>query len=783
MTPQPDLVTPQPDLVTPQPDLVTPQPDLVTPQPDLITPQPDLIVPQPDIITNYPSVPAQVINRNNTSDGITTLLTTTYDYANSPANIVLTNSYRTFTDDGGLSSDYTTSHSRCIIFDAGEGNKIMINPISFETEHSSYSMYDRLGITASNTISGLNTNNLSNSDSTLSQYLYQSSSQSPSTFWGSSWNATNGGYGTGGGWIFPSSSGTDIKGNNNSSWVNTWYVVDARYIKIYFKSDGSTTEPGWNFRIARQEHIQEQPAYTVTTPQPDLVVPQPDIITPSPYLITPQPDLITPQPDIYTPPIPAVPDQVINRNNTSDGITTLLTTTYDYANSPANIVLTNSYRTFTDDGGLSSDYTTSHSRCIIFDAGEGNKIMINPISFETEHSSYSMYDRLGITASNTISGLNTNNLSNSDSTLSQYLYQSSSQSPSTFWGSSWNATNGGYGTGGGWIFPSSSGTDIKGNNNSSWVNTWYVVDARYIKIYFKSDGSATEPGWNFRIAKQEYIAGTPEVPGFYTPQPDLVTPQPDLVTPQPDTSTVTYCATGLFYVSLDLIRSVFLFATPIADCSLNTSVFNDSQADISYNVLSALYPDINPVHAMMGSSLSEGIIRTDSSSNQLIKHDFIFYLAEKIFTNSSAAFLLSNVKELKREIEEIGWLYKNNIEQVLTTAYNSGLGMTNTITDKSNLTRRFLKQIEHFEPGRLVCNPNDISSGIIDTDGFQSVPFIEGDSISIFFTLTSSVEPRIYRLLLYLTNDLVKLSSNVHPNDSVINDTEYQGNITNDGVP
>ena len=251
---------------------------------------------------------------------------------------------------------------------------------------------------------------------------------------------------------------------------------------------------------------------------------------------------------------------------------------------------------------------------------------------------------------------------------------------------------------------------------------------------------------------------------------------------QTDLSSVNYCATGVFYVSLDLFRSIFLFATPISDCSLNTNVFDDSQADISYCVLSNLYPSINPVHAMMGSSLSEGIIQYDSSSNKLIKHDFIFYLAEETFNSASSAFLFSNLKEMKTELEEIGWTYKTYIEQLLTTAYNSGLGMTNTIMNESNLTRRLLKQIEYFDPDRFICVTNDTSGGIIDTDELQSVPFIEGDSISIFFTLTSSVEPRKYRILLYLTNDSEKLNANIHPPDSVIYDAGYQGNITNDGT-
>jgi len=300
--------TPQPDLITPQPDIITPQPDLIVPQPDLITPQPDIYTPPVPAVPEVPAVPAQTINRNNTNSGTTTLLTSTYDYSASPPNQVLGNSYETMADDGGLSSDYTTSHSRCITYDAGAGNKIMINPVSFDTEHSSYAMYDRIGITCSNTISGLSTSsgNLSNADSPLSQYLYQSSSSSPSTFWGQSWTATNGGYGNGGGWIFPNkSTGTDAKGNNNSGWVNNWYVIDARYIKIFFKSDGSATEPGWEFRIARQEYIAGTPAIPGVpevpgyyTPQPDLITPQPDLIVPQPDLITPQPDIITPQPDL-----------------------------------------------------------------------------------------------------------------------------------------------------------------------------------------------------------------------------------------------------------------------------------------------------------------------------------------------------------------------------------------------------------------------------------------------------------------------------------------------------
>ena len=301
-TPVADIVTPQPDLVTPQPDLVTPQPDLVTPQPDLVVPQPDLVVPQPDLETIVPEVPAFTTIYNSTADGSVALVSD-FDVANNAIPIVLGNGSKLFTDDGGLANDYTTSHSRYITFDAGAGNTCYINPRDFDYEHSTYSMYDRMGITCSNTISGLSTTagNLTSTDSTLSQYLYQSSSASPSSFWGTSWVSGNGGYGTGGGYIFPNTAGTDVKGNNNSGWINTWYQINSRYIRFYFKSDGSATEPGWDILIARAVVTPLVPSYIIYTPQPDLIVPQPDLIVPQPDLITPQPDIITPQADLVTP--------------------------------------------------------------------------------------------------------------------------------------------------------------------------------------------------------------------------------------------------------------------------------------------------------------------------------------------------------------------------------------------------------------------------------------------------------------------------------------------------
>jgi hypothetical protein len=221
---------------------------------------------QGEVFNKYTLGSEQPILYNSSSDGSATAviaLDSTYNVANVVAPIVLTNNgYKQFTDEFGLSSNYANSLTRQITFDAGEGNNIYINPIEFGFEHevssAKYdgitSMFDRLGITASNTLSDLSTStgNLNNIIApTLSPYLYQSEIVTP--IWGSTFNKSRGGYGDGlGGWIFPSSSGIDTRNNNSAAMCNTWHKINSRYIRFYFQSDSSVNDIGWNILVARE---------------------------------------------------------------------------------------------------------------------------------------------------------------------------------------------------------------------------------------------------------------------------------------------------------------------------------------------------------------------------------------------------------------------------------------------------------------------------------------------------------------------------------------------------
>ena len=203
-------------------------------------------------------------------------------------------------------------------------------------------------------------------------------------------------------------------------------------------------------------------------------------------------------------------------NSSADGNNALVSD-FDVANNVPPLVLNSGIRLFTDDGGTAADYSTSHSRHITYDAGLGGKIYLKFASFNFEASSFSHYDRLGITASNSVSGLSLSSSNLSSTTapvLGQYLYQTSSSSPTTFWGNSYVSGNGGYGTGGGWIIPSSSGTDSKGNNNAGWADnsTWYEINTRYVRFWFFSDGSSTDTGWEIYVAPAVFVPEVPEVP-------------------------------------------------------------------------------------------------------------------------------------------------------------------------------------------------------------------------------------------------------------------------------
>lgn len=224
-------------------------------------------------LTNTTTTPANWTNTYNNGLVNTYKLNNTYDSSNSPSDITLASGVTKFLDGGGMFDNYTNSLNRYITFDAGvdsngNPNNIWIKIISFESDHNAYDMNDRFGIQSSNTYSDLGTSsgNLNSVKAPLlSQGLYQSSTSSPQ--WSSSWVSGNGGYGTGGGYIFPNkSSGSDSKGNTfSSALLNTWLEIKSRYVRFYFYSNSATNYDGWEIYLSPR--IYNSATTTTTTSQ------------------------------------------------------------------------------------------------------------------------------------------------------------------------------------------------------------------------------------------------------------------------------------------------------------------------------------------------------------------------------------------------------------------------------------------------------------------------------------------------------------------------------------
>lgn len=252
-----------------------------------------------------------------------------------------------------------------------------------------------------------------------------------------------------------------------------------------------------------------------------------------------------------------------------------------------------------------------------------------------------------------------------------------------------------------------------------------------------------------------------------------------------DISCNSYDATGMFYVNLNTFRNIFTFETAdISNNELPSSTLTDTSANITYYVDSSSLPEINPAHAMMDASGSEGIIFTSPSrTSNLLKHDFLYYIAKEKLGNATSIGIYSNITEMKRSIEELGWLHKTNTETIFANADNSGNGMVNTTTipDYSNLTKRILEQIKYHQPTRLqTANPSQ-NDRIQNTTAQQSVPLIEGDSINYYWILRQTTVPeRKYRIKLVLTSNTS--NTNTAPTDSVATNTQYP-DITSTGVP
>ena len=149
----------------------------------------------------------------------------------------------TFTDSGGSGSDYQNAENYWVVFDCGSGGAAISFQSTFIFEHSTYSMYDRLGIQTSDSNIGATFTNVS------VPWLQTSATTSPpwsASYGGSSWSSSA----SKNGWVLPLNAARA----RSLGWddvLDRSFTLSQRYVRFWFTSDSSVTKPGWVATITR----------------------------------------------------------------------------------------------------------------------------------------------------------------------------------------------------------------------------------------------------------------------------------------------------------------------------------------------------------------------------------------------------------------------------------------------------------------------------------------------------------------------------------------------------
>ena len=245
-------------------------------------------------------------------------------------------------------------------------------------------------------------------------------------------------------------------------------------------------------------------------------------------------------------------------------------------------------------------------------------------------------------------------------------------------------------------------------------------------------------------------------------------------------------ATAVFYVRLSDINNIFMYQSDASD------ITNVTANDIKYYVFHRKWPTelkLNPSHAMMNKTESAGMLGVSegfSDDKSLAKHDFIRYIALRLFNTIHGVDLFQNETELHENSVFLGETVQNNIETILsgisttsasgTMSYDASGNkyLTNDASGNTNLCREIIRHIAAVAPSRFYGNiPNHA--------GLKNVPFMENDTLQYklviqaaatqnLLTGVSAIPSRSYTIKLVIKNTV---DSNTNANTVITDDIMF----------
>ena len=228
-------------------------------------------------------------------------------------------------------------------------------------------------------------------------------------------------------------------------------------------------------------------------------------------------------------------------------------------------------------------------------------------------------------------------------------------------------------------------------------------------------------------------------------------------------ATIDASCIAMFNVKTSDMKAVFKYEADAFDV-------NDTDAsDIKYYVYKSGWPANLKINPVLAHTLSSSPILPTAgevlAEKNLVKHDFVRYLAQQLFNTPHGVDLFSNESALLTDLVQKGAAARLAIDASLGAvdvdhAANGSAGSkysTNGDTSAANFSRLLLRQVANAAPARF--------HGASDLSGVQSVPFADGDTISFKVSIspatnqhnlterTNPFDIRVYKIELHLTAD------------------------------
>jgi hypothetical protein len=252
-------------------------------------------------------------------------------------------------------------------------------------------------------------------------------------------------------------------------------------------------------------------------------------------------------------------------------------------------------------------------------------------------------------------------------------------------------------------------------------------------------------------------------------------------------------ATAVFYVKVSDMTNIFKIQTDSND-------MNDTDAsDIKYYVFNRKWPaelKINPAHAMMNKTESNGMLGTTdifTEDKMLAKHDFLRYLALRLFNTIHGVDLFSNESDLLENTtywgEDVNANIRSSMASVSTTSSDETMNydasgnkyLTDASSGNTNLCRELVRQI--------TANAATRFGTIVDANTPQSIPLLEDDTINFKVTFQSApsqnvltgvteIPSRSYMVKLVLKNNVSGMNTVVTDSEMYPNSYPYSSSVT-----